>query len=151
MACQVLVDPAMSAVLTNEVTQGTEVNVSEFFFPKGLLGFENVKKYSLTSKENETPFSRLRMEEGQGYTLMVMPVMGLFPDYNPSFCKEDLEELEIEDPQDLRILHVVNLRKDKRPTVNLKGPILLNAKNKIGLQAVLNNAAEYSTKEVIPL
>ena len=94
-----LVGPAMSAVLTNEVTQGTEVNVSEFFFPKGLLGFENVKKYSLTSKENETPFSRLRMEEGQGYTLMVMPVMGLFPDYDPSFCKEDLAELEIEDPQ----------------------------------------------------
>ena len=66
----------MNAVLTNEVTQGTEVIVKKFFFPKGLLGFENVKKYTLTTKSSETPFSRLRMEEGEGYTLLLLPVMG---------------------------------------------------------------------------
>ena len=59
----------MNAVLTNEVTQDMEVVATSFFFPRGLLGFEHVKKYSLTSKESEAPFSRLRMEEGNGLTL----------------------------------------------------------------------------------
>ena len=76
----------MNAVLTNEVTQDMEVVATSFFFPRGLLGFEHVKKYSLTSKESEAPFSRLRMEEGND-TLLVMPIMSLFPDYSPGLAR----------------------------------------------------------------
>ena len=141
----------MNAVLTNEVTQGTEVIVKKFFFPKGLLGFENVKKYTLTTKSSETPFSRLRMEEGEGYTLLLLPVMGFFPDYNPTFCRDDMASLDIRDPNELLMFNVANFSKGNRPTVNLKGPILFNQKMKLGAQVVIANAADYSTKEVLPL
>ncbi len=141
----------MNAVLTNEVTQGTEVIVKRFFFPKGLLGFENVKKYSLTTKSTETPFSRLRMEEGEGYTLLLLPVMGFFPDYNPSFCRDDLASLDINDPDELLMFNVANFNKGNRPTVNLKGPILFNQRVKLGAQVVIANASDYSTKEVLPM
>ena len=141
----------MNAVLTNEVTQGTEVIVKRFFFPKGLLGFENVKKYSLTTKSSETPFSRLRMEEGEGYTLLLLPVMGFFPDYNPSFCRDDLASLDINDPDELLMFNVANFNKGNRPTVNLKGPILFNQRGKLGAQVVIANASDYSTKEVLPM
>ena len=141
----------MNAVLTNEVTQGTEVIVKRFFFPKGLLGFENVKKYSLTTKSTETPFSRLRMEEGEGYTLLLLPVMGFFPDYNPTFCRDDLASLDINDPDELLMFNVANFNKGNRPTVNLKGPILFNQRVKLGAQVVIANASDYGTKEVLPM
>jgi len=141
----------MNAVLTNEVTQDMEVVATSFFFPRGLLGFEHVKKYSLTSKESEAPFSRLRMEEGNGLTLLVMPIMSLFPDYSPGLAREDLEMLQIQDAGELLMFHVVNLKKGRRPTVNLKGPILLNTRTGVGAQVVITNAADYSTKESLPL
>ncbi len=42
---------------------------------------------------------------------MVMPVMGLFPDYSPSLARKDMEMLQIQDASDLLMFHVVNLKK----------------------------------------
>ena len=58
----------MSSVAEIEIMKAMEVQL-----PLGLLGFENIKTYSLTSPPDQEPFSWLTMSTGEGLAFLVLP------------------------------------------------------------------------------
>jgi flagellar assembly factor FliW len=73
------------------------------------------------------------------------------PRYQPDINPRDAESLGIEHPEDAILLNIVNLQGQKFPTVNLKGPIVINRQTMTGRQIIPENAAQYSIKNPLPL
>jgi flagellar assembly factor FliW len=71
--------------------------------------------------------------------------------YQPDLAAADVEFLGLKDPREALLLCIVTLRGNGSPTVNLKGPIVINAGTRIGKQVVPNNASEYSTQHTLPV
>jgi flagellar assembly factor FliW len=141
----------MNAVLNREeVKRDTDDSKFSLRMPKGLLGFEGTTDFCLESLGKEYPFTRLQMNAGKAYTFYLIPVMAFFPDYNPEIDKADLDFLEIQSPRQLLMFAIVNLNRESGPTVNLKGPILINRDKWIGSQIVPINASELPTNQDLP-
>lgn len=80
--------------------------------------------------------------------VMVNPLL-FHQEYNPNVTKRDLNEIEIENPQSLLMYVIITLKPDaSQSTANLRAPILINIKKKIGKQLVLLDD-KYSTKHRI--
>ena len=117
-----------------------------FSFPRGLLGFESIKRYILLKNNNEEPFLWLQMLEDPSLAFLVMPPYPFFGDYNPIFDPEDFRMLDIEREDQVLMLSIVTVLKTGEATVNLKGPLIVNRETRTGAQLVLQNAAEYSVQ-----
>lgn len=114
--------------------------------PSGLLGFEQVKKYLLSSTREEEPFQWLRSQDDPNLAFVVVSPFEVMPGYSPDLPTEDVRFLALETPDDALLLNIVTLRRAGRATINLKGPIVINRFSLIGKQVVLANAAEYSVQ-----
>ncbi len=114
--------------------------------PLGLLGFENVKQYVLLANPAEEPFLWMQMMDDTKRAFLVAPPARLVPDYRPDISDEDASFLGITDPSDAYVLNIVTLRGGDRPTVNLKGPVVINRRTLVGKQVIPNNATQYSLR-----
>ena len=107
-------------------------------FEQGLLGFEELKQFAIIDVEECLPFEWLVSVEDPIVAFPILNPTLFFSDYKPSLSKDDLVSLNIKKEKDVEMFCIVTL--DKKPenvTLNLKGPILINMKNKIGKQVVL--------------
>ncbi|MGA2557151.1 MAG: flagellar assembly protein FliW [Verrucomicrobiota bacterium] len=114
--------------------------------PLGLLGFEHVKQYVLLANPAEEPFMWFQMLDDTKRAFLVAPPSRLVSDYQPDISDDDVEFLGITDPSDAILLNIVTLRGSSRPTVNLKGPVVINRRTLIGKQVIPNNATQYSLR-----
>ena len=107
-------------------------------FEQGLLGFEELKQFAIIDLEECLPFEWLVSVEDPIVAFPILNPTLFFSDYKPSLSKDDLISLNIKKEKDVEMFCIVTL--DKKPenvTLNLKGPILINMKNKMGKQVVL--------------
>ncbi|MCR4284968.1 MAG: flagellar assembly protein FliW [archaeon] len=107
-------------------------------FAQGLLGFEELKQFAIIDVEECLPFEWLVSVEDSIVAFPILNPTLFFSDYKPSLSKDDLVSLNIKKEKDVEMFCIVTL--DKKPenvTLNLKGPILINMKNKMGKQVVL--------------
>ncbi len=107
-------------------------------FEQGLLGFEELKQFAIIDVEECLPFEWLVSVEDPIVAFPILNPTLFFSDYKPSLSKDDLVLLNIKKEKDIEMFCIVTL--GKRPedvTLNLKGPILINMKNKMGKQVVL--------------
>lgn len=120
-------------------------------FPDGLLGFESLKRFCLVGRAQEEPFLWLEVQDESGIAFLVVPPGQVALGYQPSLAAADVEFLGLKDPAEALLFCIVTLRGNGRPTVNLKGPIVINARTRIGKQVVPNNASEYSAQHPLPV
>ena len=125
-------------------------NDSVIHLARGLLGFESVKRYVLSSVPVEEPFSWFRDQNDRALAFLVVPPFEVLPSYSPDLPAEDVRFLGLETPDDALLLNIVTLRPRGRSTVNLKGPIVINRFSLIGKQVVLANASDYSVQHPLP-
>jgi flagellar assembly factor FliW len=118
--------------------------------PSGLLGFEQVKRYVLSSRPGEEPFQWFRNSTDPKLSFVVISPFEVVPNYLPDLPTEDVNILGLESPDDALLLNIVTLRARGRATVNLKGPIVINRFSLVGKQVVLANAADYSVQHPLP-
>ena len=107
-------------------------------FEQGLLGFEELKQFAIIDVEECLPFEWLVSVEDPIVAFPILNPTLFFSDYKPSLSKDDLVSLNIKKEKDVEMFCIVTL--DKKPenvTLNLKGPILISMKNKMGKQVVL--------------
>lgn len=128
-------------------TVGTDTVIH---LPCGLLGFEPVKKFVLSSVPGEEPFSWFRDQNDPALAFLVVPPFEVLPTYAPDLPAEDVRFLGLESPDDALLLNIVTLRPRGGSTVNLKGPIVINRFSLIGKQVVLANATDYSVQHPLP-
>jgi flagellar assembly factor FliW len=119
--------------------------------PDGLLGFEHVKKYVLLAQPQEAPFMWLRMIENANKRFIVVSPFQIVPDYQPDISNEDVRFLGINSPDDALVVNIVTLRPNRPPTVNLKGPIVINRHTLIAKQVIPNNASKFDVNFPLPV
>ncbi len=107
-------------------------------FEQGLLGFEELTQFAIIAVEECLPFEWLVSLEDPVVAFPILDPTLLFSDYKPSLTKEDIVLLDIKNEMDVEMFCIVTLGETpKNVTLNLKGPILINMKNKMGKQIVL--------------
>ena len=107
-------------------------------FEQGLLGFEELKQFAIIDVEECLPFEWLVSVEDPIVAFPILNPTLFFSDYKPSLPKDDLALLDIKKEKDVETFCIVTLgKKPEDVTLNLKGPILINMKNKMGKQVVL--------------
>jgi flagellar assembly factor FliW len=118
--------------------------------PLGLLGFEHIKDFVLVTNPDDEPFLWLQVKSDPNLAFLVLSPFGIIPAYRPDIPADDIAFLQVEKPTDALLLCVVTVRGDRPPTINLKGPIVLNRHTLLGKQVIPTNAASLSVACPLP-
>lgn len=109
-------------------------------FPKGIVGFPDLTEFALihdVEKGTET-IHWLQSIQEPGFAMPVMDPLLVCPEYNPEVDDELLSHLGELDPDELLVLVTVTVPKDiTKMTVNLKGPIVINAAERKATQVIV--------------
>lgn len=119
-------------------------------FPQGILGFENVKRYIIINNpDEENPFQWLQSVDNPELVFIVINPFLVELDYDIILPESAIEKLRIEDEKDIAIHTIVVIpEKLEEMTTNLSGPIIINIKEKLGKQIILDDN-RYGTKHYI--
>ncbi len=124
-----------------------------YYFPHGLPGFENCHHLKMVRDENTSLAQLFNVEDEQIGFIIASP-FSLFPDYDFEIDEESKKHLQIsgrEEDLQIEVWAIITNNSDfSKITVNLRAPVLLNLKEKIGLQLILNDD-RYNFKQPIPL
>jgi flagellar assembly factor FliW len=106
----------------------------------GILGFEHLKKYVLHIQDERNPFWWFQsLDDGTIAFVVINPFIAK-ADYEPVLDDSDAQILEIENSEDVVMLAIVTIRQNPfMVSVNLRAPIVINAKKKIAKQIVLDD------------
>ena len=109
-------------------------------FSKGLPGLEYLKKFILFDAEKDSVFSILQSVEDPGIGLVVMSPFCKIKEYEFNLDDEVSERLKIQKSEDVLVLNTVTLNsKVENITINLRAPIIINFRTKLGEQIILND------------
>lgn len=109
-------------------------------FKKGIPGFENLTKFIIFTTEENELFNILHSIEDKNIGFVVVSPFHVKSDYEFNLSDERLKDLRIESPEDVIVLSTVTLSTNiEKITTNLKAPIIINIKDKLGEQIILDN------------
>ena len=112
------------------------------FFVKEILGFYGIKKFIVIDHPGkpDIPFKWLQSVEIPEVAFLITDPHIFYPEYKPDIDAHDRRELDITEDKDLAIVSIVTVPHEDphKVTINLKGPILINLKNRKAKQKILN-------------
>ena len=105
-------------------------------FPRGIIGFENRKEFTLLQIRPEAPFLVLQSMEDPGLGLLVADPYVFMPDYTLKVGDAEQKLLCVEKREDLAVLVTVAIPpgRPEETVISLTGPILINHAARIGVQ-----------------
>ena len=109
------------------------------YFPNGIIGFPDLKDFALIHDEEKGSDSIhwLQSIQEPAFAMPVMDPLLVCPDYNPEADDELLNNLGEIKPDDLLVLVTVTVPSDlTQMSVNLKGPIVINAGERKAIQVI---------------
>ncbi len=111
------------------------------FFPQGLIGFEELKRFSLVEFKKKSPFLLLQSMEQAHFGLVVTDPHIFLPDYAPRLTPVEKKILR-KDVSELLILVSVTIPagQPEQTALNLSGPVFINNEKKIALQSPQNDS-----------
>lgn len=124
----------------------TEIDDSTIIsIPNGIIGFEDTKKYTLLSPLGEDTFPMwLQSVDDKEPCFVVYDPMQIYPDYRFAISDEEQALLQIDENTPYRCLTVAIVPDDyKKTTINLRCPIVINTRDNIAAQVILD---EYEFK-----
>ncbi len=126
-----------------------EVSPEEvFFFPEGLLGFEQLRNYIFVEVQGNPAFKWLQsLEDAEVAFLLVDPFL-FVPGYEVNLGEGVEQKLKIGKREEVLVYTTVTIPRDRgveEATTNLLGPIIVNIRKRLGLQLVLENTV-FKTK-----
>lgn len=117
-------------------------------FENGIIGFPNLTDFALiydAEKGNDVGIRWMQSIQEPAFAMPVMDPLLVKEDYNPEVEDELLKPLGGVDPEQLLVLVTVTVPKDlTKMTVNLKGPMVINADTKKACQIIVDD--EYDVK-----
>ena len=119
-----------------------EIDEEDFiYFPEGIPGFENSKKYALIGNDaGEAVFFWLQSVDTPELCFVVTDPFMVYDGYGVDVEDEDVELLKITDANKVLSLTIVIIPEDiNEIRVNLKAPILINMDKKLGKQIIQKN------------
>jgi len=124
-----------------ETNRFGEIEIEErdiYTFPDGIPGFETDKRFTLIGLEDLDGFACLQCVDRGDLSFFIVNPFAFFSDYEFQLPDEDARQLGVEDPVDLAVWTIVNVKdRLETATVNLVAPVVLNVRNRIGRQIIL--------------
>ena len=116
-----------------------EQNIIEF--PKGIIGFEQFRKYVLLEREDSDPFCWLQSLEDPNLAFVVINPTIFFRNYKIEIHYKELEDIQVASLDRIEIFAIVTIPEDiSKMSANLLGPLVVNLDNNLGKQIVLTNS-----------
>lgn len=114
-------------------------------FSKGILGFSKSRRFILFPHTEGSPFFWLQCIDDGNLAFVVMNPQIVKPDYTINIEEEVLNDLKAKDLKGLDVMCIVTIpqKQPEKMTINLLGPIIINANNHSATQVVCSNA-DYS-------
>ena len=117
----------------------------EIIFNKGIPGFDSLKIFFLEPLEGNERFKILQAKDREISFVTISP-FEIYSNYEINLNEETIKELQIEKPEDVLVLNIITLGKTlESSTMNLQAPIVINIKNNLGKQYIMQNS-KYETK-----
>ncbi len=117
-------------------------------FTGGIIGFPELTTFALIHDAERGVEAGIRWLQSMQEPAFAMPVMDplvVAPDYNPEIEDELLKDLELSE-ENLLVLVTVTVPSDlTKMSVNLKGPIIINAQTRKACQVIVESD-EYAVK-----
>lgn len=117
-------------------------------FPNGIVGFPDLVDFTLIHDEEKGKDSIhwLQSIQEPAFAMPVMDPLLVRPDYNPEVDDELLKNIGTLVPEETLVLVTVTVPKDlTKMSVNLRGPIIINATEKKAAQVIVEGE-EYPVK-----
>ncbi len=112
-----------------------------------IIGFEDLSKFVLLQSDNSM-LAWLQSTEDPAIAFVVTNPFIVYSDYDFELNDEETRRLEIIDPQDITVLCIVSVPEQIHSmTLNLLAPIVINNKNNMAGQVILNSS-QYQTKHL---
>ena len=113
------------------------------YFPDGLLGFEGLRQYAAAELAEFRPFLWLVATDAPDLGFAVSdPALFYGSGYSLNLSDADKETLDLQTGDELMVFVIVSLGEGgRRITANLKGPVVLNRRNRMAKQVVIYNPA----------
>jgi flagellar assembly factor FliW len=124
-----------------------EINKEDIIkFPQGLPGFLNKKEFVIIPLEQNSPFLILQSVTKAKLAFIVIDPADLVLDYKFEIKEKTEEKLKIDSRQDVGVLNIVTFKDSlQEMTANLAAPLVINFKEKLAKQVILDNE-KYSVK-----
>ncbi|AEE15299.1 Flagellar assembly factor fliW [Thermodesulfobium narugense DSM 14796] len=115
-------------------------------FPRGVYGFEGEKNFKISIPDKSMPLAYLQ-EISSNLRFIVVDAFSVFKDYDVVIEKYDADAINLEKEEDAIVLCIVNMKNPVQDsTVNLLAPLVINKKNKVGIQIIMDKSS-YSVEE----
>ncbi len=116
----------------------------------GLIGFESYTEYlPIPFHEDNDSLISLQSLEDEALSFILMNPFGILSDYAPSLSASDLKELETESAEELSYYVICVIRDSvAESTVNLRAPLVVNARNRQARQVILEQT-EYAFRHTL--
>ena len=117
-------------------------------FPNGIIGFPELTDFAMIHDEEKgtDTIHWLQSLQEPAFAMPVMDPLIVCPDYNPEVDDELLNSIGEIVPEELLVMVTVTVPKDiKNMTVNLKGPMVINAAQRKATQVIVE-VDEYPVK-----
>ena len=117
-------------------------------FPNGIIGFPDLTEFALLhdSEKGSDSIHWLQSIQEPGFAMPVMDPLIVCPEYNPEVDDELLKHLGELNLEELLVLVTVTVPKDlTQMTVNLRGPIIIDAVGRKATQVIVEGD-EYQVK-----
>lgn len=122
---------------------------SAIYFPDGLIGFENLRKFIVMPSRKEGPLFWIQSVDDSEIAFVVTDPTNFFPDYNVAPDAGELARLEASTLEDCHTLSIVTVSDAKTVTLNLAAPILFSPKSQRAIQVILEDS-QYQVKTPLP-
>jgi flagellar assembly factor FliW len=125
-------------VRTGSAMGGAASEQAVFRFPQGLPGFEELTRFLLYEREGLQPLTLLVALDAADVALPLLRSAEFLTDYSPPISASDLDALEATSIENLDLFTVVTFEgKGEDVAVNLRAPICVNLRRRLGRQVVL--------------
>ena len=124
----------------------TEINENTIIsMPNGIIGFEDTKRYTLLSPLGEDKFPMwFQSVDGTEPCFLVYDPMEIDPDYRFEINDEEQALLKIDEETPYRVLCVAIVPDDyRKTTINLRCPIIINTRDSIAAQVILQENYDF--------
>lgn len=124
----------------------TEINENTIIsMPGGIIGFEDTKRYTLLSPLGEDKFPMwFQSVDDVEPCFLVYDPMEIDPDYRFEINDEEQALLRIDEETPYRVLCVAIVPDDyRKTTINLRCPIIINTRDSIAAQVILQENYDF--------
>ncbi len=115
-------------------------------FPEGVYAFENSKRFVVLDTNSNAGIMQLQSVQAQTPRFIILDPFLFLEDYAPIVSEESMKKLKADSLEQLNFFVIAVIPENiGLTTVNLKSPVVINFKERVGMQVMLDNP-EYSVR-----